>query len=170
MEKAKEAIEEILGKMGKVLKKILLIVLAIVPFLIILLPSAVYWLTVDDGTYDEGDWSNVPFTAGQYIEGITINEDGTFSSNNSAQELWKKMIQNNSRVNEYLDSPEELARLMKAEIVTQYPDTRPNPDEEIDWKEIFENSDEFQGIIKFKRADSNNNISTMTYIDSDTTQ
>lgn len=168
MEKAKGAIEEILGKMGKVLKKILLIVLAIVPFLIILLPSAVYWLTVDDGTYDEGDWSNVPFTAGQYIEGITINEDGTFNSNNSAQELWKKMIQNNSRVNEYLDGPEELARLMKAEIVTQYPDTREDPDEEINWEEIFENSDEFQGIIKFKRADSNNNISTMTYIDSDT--
>lgn len=168
MEEAKEAIEEILKTIGKVLKKIIFIILVLISFLIILLPCAVYWLTVDDGTYEEDEWSNVPFAAAQYTNSTVIDENGKLTSNNSAQELWDKMIENNSRVDEYLDSPEELARLMKAEIVTQYPDTRPNPDEEIDWEEIFENPDEFQGIIKFKRANSNNNILTMTYVDSDT--
>lgn len=132
---------------------------------IILLAAALYWLTVDDGTFKEGDWSSTPYAAGEYINGVSVNSDGTLNSNISAQDLWNKMLENKNRVDLYLDTPEELARLMKAEIVTQYPDTRPNPDEEINWKEIFENPDEFQGIIKFKRADSNNNISTMTYVE-----
>ncbi len=171
MEEAKETLEKFFKKFGKRFKKILLIVLVMVCFLIILLPSVVYWLTVDDGTYDEGDWSSIPYAVGQYTNAVSINSDGTLSSDITTQELWDKMIQSNSRVDEYLDSPEELARLMKAEIVTQYPDTRPENeiDTPIDWKKIFEEEpDTLQGIIKFKRADSNNHTATMTYVDSNT--
>lgn len=59
---------------------------------------------------------------------------------------------NNSRVDEYLDGPEDLLKLMNAEIITNYPDTRANPDEEIDWDTLNKNidSNEVQGIIKFK--------------------
>lgn len=170
MEEAKEAIKKVIKLGLKILRRILLpILIGILP-IIILLSAALYFLTVDDGTYKEGDWSSTPYGAAQYVNGVTVNSDGTFSSNMSAQELWDKMIENKSRVEEYLDGPEELARLMKAEIVTQYPDTRKNPDEEIDWENIIQNSDTMQGIIKFKRANSDGNTSTMSYVDPETFQ
>lgn len=161
-EKEKKFIKNRVARKRK--RRILIIVLA---FLIIA-SAGYYWLTIDDGTYDEDDWGNTPYANGEYVNGISVNSnDGTLSSNTSTQELWDKMLENKSRVDLYLDNPEELARLMKAEIVTQYPDTRQNPDEEINWKDIIENADRLQGIIKFKRADSNHNASTMTYADSD---
>jgi hypothetical protein len=134
----------------------------------VLLAAVTYYITVDDGTYKDKDWSSTPYAAGEYVNNVSVNSDGTLSANIEAQELWDKMIENNGRVNLYLDNPEELARLMKAEIVTQYPDTRENPDEEIDWEDIIANADKLQGIIKFKRSDSNNKLSTMSYVDSDT--
>lgn len=122
------------------------------------------------GTYRENDWSSVPFGVAQYINSITINEDGTISPNMEAEQLWKKLIENHSRVAEYLDGPEDIARLMKAEMVTQYPDMRSNPDEEINWEEIIKDPDKIQGIIKFKRASVDGNKKTMTYVDPETFQ
>ena len=129
-----------------------------------------YYLNIDDGTNRDGDWSSTPYAASTYTGGTTIDKDGTIKAGTTAEELWNKMIKNGSRVNEYLDNPKELARLMKAEIVTQYPDTRKNPDKEIKWKDIIENEDELQGIVKFKRTDENNQTSTMTYVDPETFQ
>lgn len=130
-----------------------------------------YWLTIDDGTYNEDDWSNTPYAASQYTNSFGVGDDGKLESSMTAQELWDKMIKNDSRVDLYLDSPEELLKLMNVEVVTQYLDTRPNPDAEIDWDTINDiNSKEIQGIIKLKRADSNGNISTMIYTDPTTFQ
>ena len=67
-----------------------------------------------------------------------------------------------------MDGPEQLSKLMNAEIVTKYPDTRSNPDEPIDWKNIDFENNQIQGIIKFKRADKDGNVSTMIYTDSET--
>ena len=168
MEEAKEAIQEVLNKAKKWIRRILPIILIFL-LIVVIFSVAVYFLNVwIDGIEDDDDWGNVPFATAKYTSNIAVNNDGTIESNTSAQDLWDKMLENKSRVNEYLDGPEELAKLMKAEIVTQYPDTRPNPDEEINWEEVFKNPDMLQGIIKFKRADSNNNTSTMTYVDSDT--
>ena len=172
MEEAKEALKRgfkkaINGIIGAKLK-IIIILIAIVA--LILLTGATYFITIDDGTYKEDDWSSTPYAAGQYTSSVTANSDGSLSTNIVAQELWDKMIENGSRVDLYLDSPEELARLMKAEIVTQYPDTRSNPDEAINWQNIIDNPDALQGIIKFKRADSSGSKSTMVYTDPATFQ
>ena len=150
-------------------KRIISVILIIV-MIVILLAASIYFITIDDGTYKEGDWSSVNYGAGVYVNSVKVNDDGTLSSDMTIQELWDKLVENDSPIVHYLDKPEELARMMKAEIVTQYPDTRKNPDEEIDWKEIVENEDSLQGIIKFKRADTNGNKSTMTYVDPDTFQ
>lgn len=172
MEQAKEFLKRVLKKAMKWTTRLLLPVL--LPFIIIavLLAGAVYFITVDDGTYKEDDWSSTPYAAGTYINGTSVESDGTIKSSTTIQELWDEMLKNNNRVDKYLKSPEELARLMKAEIVTQYPDTRSNPDEERteeDWDEII-NSDTLQGIIKFRRADTDGNTSTMTYVDPETFQ
>ncbi|MCI8470619.1 MAG: hypothetical protein HFJ35_03915 [Clostridia bacterium] len=150
-------------------KRVIRAVIVLV-FLIVLLSSALYYITVDDGTYKEGDWSSAPYGAAQYMDGVSINEDGEFEIETTAQDLWDKMLEEHSRVDEYLDSPEELARMMKAEMVTQYPDTRPNPDDPIDWDEMIENPDKIQGIIKFKRADTDGNKSNLTYVNPETFQ
>ncbi len=168
-----EGLKETIKRAGKIvlgtIKKLLIPIVAVVCLIFILLSAAVYFLTVDDGTYKEDDWSSTPYAASVYVNSTRLNEDGSLSTSTTAEELWDKMLENGSRVDEYLDSPEELARLMKAEIVTQYPDMRSNPDDPIDWEEII-NSDTIQGIIKFKRADTSGNVSTMTYVDPATFQ
>ena len=164
-EDVKQAAKKLLKTAARTLTTLLLPIILIVCIVLIFLSAAVYFITVDDGTYKEGDWSSTPYAASTYVNGVTVNDDGTITGGTTAQELWDKMLENGSRVDEYLDSPEELARLMRAEIVTQYPDTRSNPDEEINWDDIIKNGDTLQGIIKFKRADNDGNIKTMTYAD-----
>lgn len=158
--------QELKQKAKKVLKKVgkkLLIIFLPIILIIVLLAGAVYFITVDDGTYKDDDWGSTGFAASQSINNVTVNIDGTIESGMSAQEVWDKTLKNKGRVDQYLDSPEELARLMRAEIVTQYPDTRENPDEKINWEDIVKNEDSLQGIVKFKRADSSNNVTTMKY-------
>ena len=165
-EKIKQKIKNVLKKYGK---RLIIVLLPII-LLVVLLAASLYFITIDDGTYREDDWGSTSYGVSQYSNTISVNDDGSISNSMTADELWDKMIKSGCRVDQYLDSPKELARLMKAEIVTQYPDTRANPDEEISWEEIVENSDKLQGIIKFKRADSENNITTMKYADSETFQ
>lgn len=151
--------EEIVKKMAKVVKKAIKAALVpiIIPIIciimvIVLLAACVYFITVDDGTYKEDDWSSPMFGARQYTNGVTVGEDGMLTSEYTAQELWDKLKANNSRVVTYLKDSKQLAKLMNAEIITQYPDTRENPDTKINWSQIL-NPDEktLQGIIKFKR-------------------
>ena len=170
MEEAKQAIKDTFKKIasGRYKKRIIQAFIVVVFFIILAL--GVYYITVDDGTYKEDDWSSAPYAASQYTNGVSINDNGTFKTDMNVQELWDKMLQEKNRVNLYLDTPEELARLMKAELVTQYPDTRPEPDEEINWDAIKENADMLQGIIKFKRADTDGNRTTMKYVDPETFQ
>lgn len=171
MEEAKEAIKQAFKNIfSPQYRKRLIQAFIVAVFLLILLASALYYVTVDDGTYSEGDWGNTPYAASQYVNGVSINDNGTFKTDMTAQELWDQMLQNKSRVDEYLSTPAELARLMKAELLTQYPDTRSNPDEEIDWNKIKEDPDAMQGIIKFKRADTDGNKNTMSYVDPETFQ
>ncbi len=170
MDQAKEAIKELGKKIKRHYKRVFKLIIILIFIFILILPGAVYYITVDDGTYKEDDWSSTPYGASQYKNGITVDAEGNLKNGMTAQELWDKMLENKSRVDEYLDSPEELGRLMRAEIVTKYPDTRPNPDEEIDWDELIKNPDIMQGIIKFKRAESNGNKTTMRYVSPSTFQ
>lgn len=159
----KKRAKKVLIKTGKKIIVILLIIIIIV----VLLAASVYFITIDDGTYKEDDWGNTNYSSSQYINNVSVNEDGTLGNETTTEELWDKMIKNGCRVNQYLDSPEELARLMKAEIVTQYPDTRDNPDDPINWDDISTDPNKLQGIVKFKRADNSNNVSTMKYASPD---
>ena len=138
---------------------------------IILFPAAWYVVKEDDGSFKENDWSNAPFAASQYVQNVSIGSDGKLTTNMTAQELWDKLMSEGSRVNIYLDGPEELQKLMNAELITQYLDTRENPDEPIDWEAIADvNSNEVQGIIKLKRAQADGTTSTMTYVGPETFQ
>lgn len=161
---------ELKDKWRRYSKKLLRLI--IVPFIvIILLAASLYKVKLDDGTFEEGDWSNTQYAASQYMGNTSIESDGKMATNMTAQELWDKMMDEGSRVDLYLDGPEELLKLMNAQMVTQYLDTRENPDEEIDWNAITDiNSNEVQGIIKLKRAQSDGSTITMTYVDPETFQ
>lgn len=173
MEEAKEAIKKakdfIVKYPKRIAQAIIVIVFGIVLFI---LAGATYVVKRDDGSYKEDDWSSTPYGAGQYIEGVSVNDNGTLKNGLNSQELWDKMLEEGCRVDKYLDTPEELARLMKAEIVTQYPDTRPRDqlDTPIDWDKVIEEADTLQGIIKFKRANSDGNTSNLAYVDPTTFQ
>ena len=152
--------KDVLKKIGKGILNVvkiamapILLIFIFIFIIIILLASAVYFITVDDGTFKEDDWTTPGWGVAQNVNSVVASSDGSLSTSYTAQELWDKMIEENGRVDEYLDGPEELAKLMNAEIVTQYPDTRANPDEEINWDEILDinSNDKLQGIIKFKR-------------------
>lgn len=151
-------------------KRLLMISLPIVLIIIIIISAAVYLIKKHDGTYEEGDWANTQYAAGQYTGNTSIDSNGNITTNMSAQELWDKLMEEGSRVDLYLDGPEELLKLMNAEIVTNYPDLRSNPDDPIDWDTINSDLDskDIQGIIKFKRAQTDGTTSTMSYVDSDT--
>ena len=150
---------------GKRIVKSFLPVILIILLIIMLIAGFTYEVTVSDGTYEEGDWSNVPFAASQFTRSVTIDNEGNITASMTAKEIWEKMMENNSRVDEYLENAEQLLALMNAEVITNYPDTRPNPDEEIDWETINQDieSNKIQGIIKFRRFLEDGTSVRLTY-------
>ena len=136
------------------LKRILIIILIIVIFLMLLLPGSVYYITIEDGTYEEDDWESTPFVATKYTSGIKIDGNG-IKTDSSAQELWDEMIKKNNNIKNYLDKPEELEKLMNAEIVTQYP-------------KIGNSDSDLDGIIQFERHKEDGTSKFLTYVDYNT--
>ena len=136
------------------IKRILVIILIIVILLIIILPASVYYITIDDGTYKEDDWESTPFVASTYTSGVKVGENG-ITSDTSAQDLWDEMVKKNNNIKNYLDKPEELEKLMNAEIVTQYPKTGKD-DAKLD------------GVIQFERHKEDGTSTFLTYVDYNT--
>lgn len=167
LDKLKRDIIIVLRGIGKVLNKIALPIVLI----IVLICAFCYYLNIDDGVYKKGDMSNAPYAVSTYTNSISIDENGQAFASMTAQELWDKMKENDNRGLYYLDTPEQLLKLMNAELVTQFLDTRKNPDEPIDWDKMNDiNSRSVQGIVKLKRADASGNTFTMTYVDQETFQ
>ncbi len=163
MEQAKKAIEKVIGSIVKIPKRILIIIIMFV-IVIPLLGGWTYVANVGNSKREDKKWDSVPYAAGEYMNGLVVSEKGTFQEGITAQELWDRMTQEEEcPVKKYLDTPEELEKLMRAEIVTRYPDMRPDPEAEIDWSTIMQEGNETQGIIKFKRKDTDNNTTTMKY-------
>lgn len=161
-------IDKIIGAIKRK-KRIILIITAIICILLLILPAAIYYITFDDAVYKEGDMTNAPYAASTFTQSMTIDGNGQLVSSLTAKELWDKMIAAGNRVDLYLSGPEELLKLMNAEITTQHLDTRKNPDEEIDWDKVNDiNSKVSQGIIKLKRATTDGSTKTMTYVDPET--
>ena len=131
----------------------------------------------EEAKFKKNDKSNVPYAASTYTSSAVIGEDGKINTSMTPEELWEKMKKNGSNVDQYLKNAKQLSRLMQAQLVTQYMDTRPSKedakegestiDDDIDWDEIWKDTDstEIQGIIKMKREDSEGNSTRMTYVD-----
>ncbi|MBQ2937507.1 MAG: M23 family metallopeptidase [Clostridia bacterium] len=168
---------KLINSVKKIVKKLftkvfMKIVIPII-LIIVMLGGSIYILTLDDAEAKENDISNAPYAASTYTDSASVGNDGQLSTSKTVQELWDEMDKSNSRVSLYLDTPEELMKLMNAELVTNYVDTRKNPDEPIDWDSGALNdvdSKDVQGIIKLKRSDEDGNNQTMTYVDPETFQ
>lgn len=153
--------------------KPIVILISIICLLSIIISASLYYVNLFDTTKQEGDWSNLPYVADYSLENSKISPSGEITTGMSAQEIWETLVDNGSRIDEYLDSPEDLKKLLNVELITRYPDTRENPDEPIDWDKINNdpNSKLVQGIVKLKRKTSRNDEkSTLTYVDPETFQ
>lgn len=169
---------EQLRKIGGVLKKYgsrlfsagIISIVSVVLFVVI---GAGYITPVKDAIFNPKNSRNAPYAINDYSSNIDIDDAGNIESKLSAQELWDKMKKENNTALKYLNSPEQLKKLMNVELITKYLDTRSNPDAPIDWsadKLSDVNSKDIQGIIKLKRADSDGKTSTLSYIDPGTFQ
>lgn len=144
----------------------------IVVVLIILLAASIYFITLDDGTYKEGDMSSTPYAASTYTSSVKFTENGIIfiykykdettgeeieeekKSSEMAQIVWDEMIKAGSTVENYLSSVEELEKLMNAEIITQYP--------KLDKEDI-----DLNGTIEFERHKTDGTSYMLEYIDLD---
>lgn len=170
-DRVKNALKKILKILMKILKMILIkISLPLLGGLILI--GALGWFLfvhVHGETWSEGS----SYSSSDYAGDTSIDSDGKITTGNTVQEVWDEKKEKNGKVDLYLHDAKELAKLMNAELVTQFLDTRPNPDEPIDWKSENindPNSKEVQGIIKLKRAYTNGNTKTITYQDPETFQ
>lgn len=171
--KIKNELKKVLKKFAKKITKKFLVIVLIIMTIVSLLGGFIYFLNIEAATYKKEDWSNAPYAASQYTGFVDIGANGEIATSMTAQELWDKMIENKSDIRDYLSNPKELKKLMNAEVVTKFLDTRENPDEPINWDsdELTDvNSKKIQGIAKLKRSDSDNNKYTMSYVDEATFQ
>lgn len=135
--------------------------------IIVILISSLYILKGKEIAYAQDDPKNVPAKAANFTNNVTIDSNGKIATAQTPLELWNELVKNGSEITKYLDSAEDLSKLMNAQLVTQYMDTRDEKeiDEDIDWDSIYQQTDstDVQGIIKMKRADSAGNETRMTY-------
>ena len=150
--------KNVLKKLGKkVLKKLvfskifIIVIIGIIIFMM-LFSGLIYILDLIEGVLKEGDLKNVPYAASTYTNGVTISSQG-LTTEMTPQELWDSMIQNGSNVKKYLKSPQELEKLMKAEIVTQNPKI---------------GKGDLDGIIEFKRRKTDKSVIDLKYVDEET--
>ncbi len=134
-------------------KKIIIISILLVVSLI-LLSSFVYLISIEDGTYNEDDWANTPYVVSNYTNSAQIGSDG-ITTEKTKDEIWNSLIAEGSNVSKYLDSSDELQKLMNAELVTQYP--------KIDGAD----EDSVNGIIEFQRNKTDGTKITLKYMDRD---
>lgn len=171
MESIQEKIRKIKIVIKKLFKRTWKFFIVIPVIVIILLGASLYQIKLDDSKYKEDEWSNTQYAASEYINSTSIDENGNISTTMTPEALWDKLEEEHSRVIYYLDGPEDLAKLMNAQLITQYLDTRKNPDEKIDWDKVTDiTSTDVQGIIKLKRATDDGQTKTMTYKDPETFQ
>ena len=154
----KETIHKLKEIFIRILKRYIRIFLFISICFFIVVVSAFYMFIYVDSVA----WAKESaYSTNDYVGNTSIGNDGKIMTANTVQEMWDKKEEKNERVDLYLSTPDELAKLMNAELVTQFLDTRPNPDNPIDWnsKNVNNpNSNEVQGIIKLKRADTKGKI------------
>lgn len=167
-----ERVKKVVKKAIITALKPIIIMMLIVCIIVALICSVMYVVTLDTAILKDGSWDNVPYASDQYSSSYSIDEDGIASTTMSAQEVWDKLIENKSNINEYLKNASSLKKLLNAEMVSNLLDTRENPDAPIDWDSINEDTEskDVQGIIKLKRADVEGNKTTLVYMEPETFQ
>ena len=167
MEEFKDKVINHIKRITKFVMKSMIKILAIPLLMIVLLlavfAGAIYFLTLDDAIASGDPLANVPSAVSNYMQQVIMNEDGTFTTEENIQDVWDRLVENNSRITEYLDSAEEFAKLINAQLVTQLPDTRANPNEEINWDNIDLVNGPIQGIVKFRRANQGGEKTTLKF-------
>ena len=173
-DKEKNIFDQIVNGAKKIGKKFLKasivkkVLLSIIVFAIILtvLASTKYVVVKDEAVNDPSNPKNVPGRVEGYNEAINMDDSANITRDKTPQELWDEMIKAGANVDDYLDSPEELMKLVNAEFVTKYMDTREDPTAEIDWENINDiNSKSIQGIVKLKRDNEVDEAKNLTYVD-----
>ena len=142
----------------------LLRVVIIVIISVCILSASLWFLKRLRTKEDRDNPKNAPGVVRNFMNDTNIDVNGKISSSKSIRQLWEEMKNNGNDILQYLDSAEELAKLIHAAQALDFPDTRENPDEPIDWNKIDIDSTEIQGIVKFKRALEDGNEITMTYV------
>ena len=121
----------------KGIKKYSIVIIVSIAILVIL-AGAIYYLKIYDGVENESDPKNASIAAKNIMTDVTIDQNGNINLNKSIKDWWDELKKQDNKITHYLDSAEDLARLLNASLVTQYLDTRENPDEPIDWEKIIE--------------------------------
>lgn len=162
MEESKNLVQKIGKLIGKLIIKGIKFLISTIssPLLIfiVVVIGGVYIITMDDSAWAE-TWESTPYVASTYTSqarcssnGIeVVKEDG---SELTAQELWDEMIKNDNTIKNYLDKPEELEKLMNAELITQFPKTGGS-------------NAKLDGIIEFTRYKDSSNGNKLEYKDLD---
>lgn len=135
--------------------------------IITLLGGFIYYFTIKDGIYEENP-ANVRYSLEQYLSQITIdsivsNGKGGYAYSvnldETVDEIVKKLKEANSNIHEYtgiLKEKDIIEKLIRAEIISQYPDLR-SQEEIKNNKKI--RSNELQGGIKIIAKDSRKSTS-----------
>ena len=164
-EQAKNRTGQVVKNYIKMSMKPLLIGIGIFLAAVIIFSAVTWFLKKLDTKENSNDPKNAPAAVRNFMNDTTIDENGNITSGKSIQELWNELKQNGNRATAYLNSAEELGKLIYAARALDYPDTRrENIDDPIKWNELDINSKEIQGIVKFKRALADGENITMTYV------
>jgi len=177
--------EKIIQKIKAIVKTIIKIIIAkLLPIILIAILILVgisaftYLITIEDGTYDEDDWSNTGFVVSELAlskasaDNIVKGQDGwniNIDLDATVDEIIKKLEEENGVLDKYISSKnvkEYLKAFIRAELITQYPDLRTA--DKIGTA-VYDN--EFQGCIQIHRALSsatNGETKLLTYIDYET--
>ena len=144
--------------------KPLLIGAGIFLVVVVIISVVTWYIKKHDTKEDDKDPKNAPAAVRNYMSDTSIDENGNITAGKSIQEFWDEIRQSGNRATAYLNSAEELGKLIYAARALEYPDTRKNPDEAIQWNDLDINSKEIQGIVKFKRALADGKNISMTYV------
>ena len=148
--------------------KTILIIIGIILVGIILMGASTYFLNIDDGVMNSDDTKNAPAAVYKYTNNLHLSDNEKMQLNKSPKEFWEELNKSGNRITAYLNSAEELSKLMRAQLALGYLDLRNESeiDKDLDWNEINSNIDstEVQGVVKLKRALSNGKTITMTYV------
>lgn len=177
--------EKIIQKFKMIIKMFMKVIMAklmpimLICFIVLLSISAfTYFITIDDGTYKEDDWSNTGFAVSEIalsettIENIVKTDDGygiNIDLDAKVDEIIQTLKDKHGVLDKYISDKnvkEYLKAFIRAELITQYPDLR-----NANKIGTATKNNEIQGCIQVHRASSSatdGQTQLLTYIDYDT--